>query len=395
MKTLNFRIYKLFPSNLFTIFLLAMFLAVCAVGQGTGDSVFIINQTTTNNEAGVIADYLGGEIAEGIQDKFPCVDYSSPEDVKAVLDAARDKELLTGELSQEQLANIAGSIGARYIVLVSVIVLPNGQTVVTARLLDTKTGRTITNESETAANAEAAFANAESLANKLMQAFSKIFKNKCEPHWTGTITYTQRIQTASKTEKAGATSQSSETRSKNSSGAVNIVLQPMTLGFSGRSSAQARITQNYSYIEKQSSQQTTEIGCREPGRNTYKIKITTDFNKTTTENGSGAQVETVFIRFYDDGRYSIYTMSSKPIKTTVRVETNGNEVKGCSTVPFSTARENEDAKNLVFIDLQGQVDPKNPDLLTGKKVEGDLETGQKTWEWKLRLVRPDRKKAVK
>jgi hypothetical protein len=163
------------------------------------------------------------------------------------------------------------------------------------------------------------------------------------------------------------------------------------LGFSGRSSAEARVTQNYSYIEEQRSQQTTEIGCREPGRNTYKIKITTDFNKITTENGSGASVQTVFIRFYDDGRYTVYTMTGKPIKTTVKVETNGNQVQGCGTVPFSTVRENEDAKNFVYIDLQGQVDPRNPDVLTGKKVEGDLETGQKTWEWKLRLVTPKRR----
>jgi hypothetical protein len=396
MKNFISKIYAPLQLKLLRAFLLVMLFAVCAFGQGTGgDSVFIINQTTTNNAAGVVADYLAGEIGEGIQNKFPCVDYSSPEDVKAVLDAMRDKQLLTGELSQEQLANLAGAVGARYVVLVTATVLPNGQTVVSARLLDTKTTNRITEESETAANAEAAFDNAESVAKKLMQTFSGIFKNRCEPHWTGSIAQTRLIQTATKTEKADATSQRNETKSKNLSATVNIVLQPMTLGFSGRFSSQARVTQNYRYIDEYGWNHTAEVPCREPGRNTYFKKITTDFKRITTENGGGADVQTVFIRFYDDGRYTIYTTTSKLVKTTVKVETSGNDVTGCRTFPFSTVRENEDAKNFVYINLEGQVDPKNPNLLTGTKVEGDIETGQSTWTWSLRLVNPVQKKGLK
>lgn len=370
----------------YSIFLLLTLSAVTIAAQGTGDSVFIINQTTTNNPAGVVADYLGGEIAEGLQNQFPCVDYSSPEDVKAVLDAARDKQLLTGELSQEQLANIAGAIGARYIVLVSVTVLPNGQTIVTARLLDTKTAKTIANESETAANTEAAFDNAESVAKKLMQNFSNLFKNKCQPHWTGSINYSRLIQ-MSKTETRKT---STDINSKNLSAKANIVLQPMTLGFSGTSATQSRVTQNYRYLEEFSSKQSTEIPCREPGRNTYYKKVTGEFKKVQLENGSGADVVTIFIRFFDDGRYSIYASGIKPIKTTVRNETSNNPAE-CRPVPISTTNENVSSKNFVYINLEGQVDPKKPDILTGKKVEGDLETGQQIWTWNLRLINPNKK----
>ena len=369
------------------VFLLLSLSAAAVLAQGTGDSVFIINQTTTNNSAGVVADYLAGEIGEGLQNQFPCVDYSSPEDVKAVLDAARDKQLLTGELSQEQLANIAGAIGARYVVLVSVTVLPNGQTVVTARLLDTKTARTIANESETAANAEAAFDNAESVAKKLMQRFSDIFKNRCEPHWTGSITQTRLIQ-MSETQNYKT---SSDTKSKNLSATANIVLQPMTLGFSGRSATQARVTQNYRYLEEFISKQAAEIPCREPGRNTYYKKVTGEFKKVQLENGTGANVVTIFIRFFDDGRYTIYASGFKPVKTTIRNETSNNPAD-CRPVPTSTANENEGSKNFVYINLEGQVDPKKPDVLTGKKVEGDLKTEQQTWTWNLRLVNPNKKK---
>lgn len=394
MRNLIIKIYELFQSNLLRAFLPVMIFAVCAFGQGTGDSVFIINQTTTNNEAGVVADYLGGEIGEALQNQYPCVDYSSPEDVKAVLDAARDKQLLTGELSQEQLAAIGGAIGARYVVLVSVTVLPNGQTVVTARLLDTKTGSTIASESETAANAEAAFDNAESVTKKLMQSFSKIFKNRCEPHWTGSINFAHLIQTTAKTEKTGPKSQSTDTKSKNLSATASISLQPMTLGFSGTYSTQARVTQNFRYVDEFSSTQTAEIPCREPGRNTYNKKVSGDFKNIRTETGSGADVVSIFIQIAEDGRYRIYAGGVKPIKTQVKIEKSGTPAD-CRPVPFSNSSENEDLKNFVYVDLKGQVDPKNPDILTGKIVEGDLETGQKTWTWNLRLINPNKKKQKK
>jgi len=387
----NFR--SVFFPKIFAAVALSMFFAVCAFGQISGDSVFIINQTTTNNAAGVVADYVGGEIGEGIQNQFPCVDYSSPEDVKAVLDAMRDKQLLTGELSQEQLAAIGGAIGARYLVLVSVTVLPNGQTIVNARLLDTKTGSAIANESETAENTEAAFENAESVANKILQKLSSIFKNKCEPHWTGNITHTRLIQSSETKNSRSATSQSSETKSKNLSATANISLQPMTLGFSGKSSTQARVTQNYSYFEEFVTKQSAEIPCREPGRNTYNKKVNGEFKKTQTETGGGADVVTVFIRFFDDGRYAIYASGFKPIKTTVKNETNNNPAE-CRPNPTSFTNEIEGSKNFVYINLEGQIDPKNPDVLIGKKVEGDIETGQQTWTWSLRLINPNKKKQI-
>ena len=396
MRNLIIKIYGLFRSNLWRAFLPVMLFAVCAFGQGTGDSVFIVNQTTTNNAAGVVADYLAGEIGEGIQDKFPCVDYSSPEDVKAVLDAARDRELLTGELSQEQLANIAGSIGARYVVLVTVTVLPNGQTIVNARLLDTKTTATLADEQETAASAEAAFNNAESVANKLLQKLSGIFKNRCEPHWTGTITYTKLIRSSAKTENPegagtrGRTVTVSETKRKNLSETVDIMLQPMTLGFSGKYSSQARVTQNYRYLEEYAESQAGEIPCREPGRNTYYKKVAGDTKITQTVDGSDTYVVTVFVRFSDDGSYVIQA-TGKTIKVTGKIEKSGNEA-GCRPTPFSSTRETARDEGFYYIDLKGQVDPKNPDVLTGKKVEGDIETGQSTWTWSLRLVKPKTRK---
>jgi hypothetical protein len=168
------------------------------------------------------------------------------------------------------------------------------------------------------------------------------------------------------------------------------MLQPMTLGFSGKFSTQARVTQIYRYLEEYSENQAGEIPCREPGRNTFYKKVTGDTKITQTDNGSETYVVTVFIRFNDDGSYVIQA-TGKTIKVTGKIERTGNEA-GCRPLQFSSTRETSRDDGFYYIDLKGQVDPKNPNLLTGKKVEGDLETGQKTWTWSLRLVQPKKKK---
>jgi hypothetical protein len=396
MRNLICKIHKLFERKLAGACLLAAIFTVSAFAQaGAGDSVVIVNTTPAGGEAAEVAHWAETKIGAGLLDKFRCVDFASTGDLAAIVGLARLKELLGGgEPSPEQWQNLAGAVGARYIVVVNVTVLPNGQTIVSAKLLDGKTATVIADERETAASAEDALQNAESVAQKLMQTFSKIFKNKCEAHWTGSINYTYVIQMSMKTEKSAPKSQTSETKSKNLSATANIVLQPMTLGFSGKSATQARVTQNYSFIDVFGWTQTAEIPCREPGRNTYYKKVSGDFKNTRTETGSGADVVSVFTTFFDDGRYIIYASGFKPIKTTVKTEVSSNP-PDCRPNPTSKVSENEDSKNFVFIDLKGQVDPKNPNVLTGKKVEGDLETGQKTWEWSLRLVTPSPKKALK
>lgn len=378
-------------------------LAVAVTAQGTGDSVVIIDTTPAGGPAGQVAHWTETKIGAGLLDKFPCVDFASTEDIAAILGHERMKELLGGEeTGEEQWKNLAGAVGARYIVAVSVTVLPNGQTIVSAKVIDAKTATTIANEMETAANAEAALDNAESVAKKLMQAFSSIFKNRCEAHWTGSINYTHLIQT-SKTENrpgfnygGGHTLQYSETKSENLSLTANIMLQPMTLGFNGKYSTQARVTQDYRYLYEFTENVSGEMPCREPGRNTYFKKVTGGLKKSRTENGADTDVVAVVIMFYGAGneKYAIKAKPIKTIKTTGRVEERGRLV-GCTPTPFSTVREIEDSKGVGFIDLEGTIDPKNPDVLTGKTVEGDLETGLKTWEWKLRLVRPNQKKALK
>ena len=390
MRNLIFKIYALTRLTILKALLLVTLFTVAAFAQGTGDSVVIINTTAAEGPAREVAHWVESKINAGLLNQFPCVDFASTEDIATILGHERMKELLGGEeTSEEQWKNLAGAMGARYMVVVSVTILPNGQTIVSVKLLDTKTATTIADEMETGADAESALQNAESVAGKLMQTFGNIFKNKCETHWTGTINYTHLIQT-SKTENHQT---SSETTSKNLSATANIVLQPMTLGFSSKYSTQARVTQNYDYLDEYSWKQTTEIPCREPGRNTYYKKVSGDYKNTRTEKGTSTQIVSVFITIFEDGRYVISIGKLKPLITKVRLEKSGTP-PACRPAPISTINENEGLKEFVYIDIKGQVDPKNPNFLTGTKIVGDLEGGQSTWTWNLRLVNPPKKKGA-
>lgn len=401
MRNLILKIYAPFQLKLLRAFLPTIFLAVCALGQGTG-SVFVITQTRTNNDAGVVADYLAGEISEGIQDNFPCVDYSSPEDVKAVLDAARDRQLLTGdELTQEQLAEIGGAIGARYVVLVSATVLPNGQTIVTAKLLDTKTSTTIANESETAANAEAAFDNVDSVTKKIMQSFSKIFKNKCEPHWTGTISFTWKKE-KKMNETKGVSGRSPEidyTQTTSGSSreviAIEASLQPMTQGFEG-TKTMARVVHRMTEREDYGWKWTGMTRCRAPGQNPRLRQANASFSRFKEENGEKTAVLPVFVIIMSStGQYEI-TVHYPAFTAKWHSETKDSPVGNCQepepTVMIFDGEETFDGN---FKRVNGQIDPKNPDILTGEKITGDLESGQTTIKWNLRLVNPNKKKGLK
>lgn len=79
------------------------------------------------------------------------------------------------------------------------------------------------------------------------------------------------------------------------------------------------------------------------------------------------------------------------IITTEKYERSGN-IMQCSPIPLSSIREGEGKQGVGYIELEGEVDPKKPDFLAGKKVVGDLENGMETWTWNLHFVNPKPKK---
>lgn len=396
MKSSIVKIYALIRFALPVSVLLLAIGAAAAAAQTKNESVFAFNTAPPNTEDRAAADYAINQFLIGLMEQYPCVDTLKDSEAAALVGLERWKDLLGAarddQAREERLREIAGAIGARYPVAFKATTLPNGQMIISAVVFDGRTGQMIANRLEQSGGGKDPLQTAEAVAKSILQDLSAALKGRCDVHWTGNIAYTRLIRMSTQTEKSGAgrSMQTSETKTINLTATVNIVLQPMTLGSSGKSGSQARVAQNYRFVEEFIEKYTTEIPCREPGRNTYYKKVSGDTTITKTGNGSETYVVNVSIRLDADGKYTVQA-AGRTIKVKGTVVRKGTEA-GCQPMSFSSTAETENPQGFYNIDLKGQVDPNNPSVLSGKTIKGDLETGQETWTWSLRLVDPNRKK---
>ena len=382
---------KLQHATLFFLFH-ALFTIFAAAQSGNSVMIYSYGQKGTDSEA--VAHMVANEIGKGLF-KYPCIDQMDDQTLAALLGWERMRDLLGKDLDEEMLKNLGGAVGAQYIVSVKSTTLPNGTTYTSVHVIDGKTGKLIAARDMPPTDANNAPKAADALVKQIMQDFDNLFKGRCDPHWTGSISYQHLIKT-SKTENregfsggAGYKAQISRTQSEDMEETAYILLQPMTLGSSG-DSTKARVTQNYRYRQERITSEKGKVPCREPGRNTFLKDVTGDEKETRDKNGGSTEIISVTVSVRQDGRYRIKIYRIESMKTKEKLERSGN-LMGCKPIPFSSRSETEGLAGVGYIDLEGQVDPKHPDVLTGKLVEGDLEKGQKTWTWNLRLVNPNKK----
>ena len=113
------------------------------------------------------------------------------------------------------------------------------------------------------------------------------------------------------------------------------------------------------------------------------------------ELGQNTQILPVYI--YVEKSSGNYKISVKfPGVVTKRTEESSGVKTGCEPKSFSEIIDGDgNTIEAGSFEVEGQVDPKNPDVLSGKKVSGELSYGQFTWTWNLRLVKPNQKKGLK
>lgn len=379
--------------KLYKAILLLMLFAGVALGQGKGNSVIIFNNAEPKSQARVVADYLVGQIGKGLLNQYSCVDWIDDESMRALVGWERWRQLLGGEPNDEMLQNLAGAVGARYIVVVTATTLPNGQTTVSAKILDSQTGRMLANRMEAGESAEASLDNAQSVAQKIMQDLGSVFKNQCDVHWKGTISYTHLKQVSQTETWVGSSSGTlipnvkiTQSTSEKLEETSDLLLQALTLGSSG-DTTMSRVAQKYIHHWERIRSESGTTPCREPGRNPYRKEVSGEEKEVKDESGQSTETVSVVISIAPTGNYQIKVYKIEPMLTKGQFQRSGN-IMGCKPNPFSSFAETQGSAGVGYINLQGQVDPKNPDILMGKKVEGNLENGQKTWTWNLRLVKP-------
>lgn len=116
--------------------------------------------------------HLEGEIRKQFQDELPCASAYSVEDIYAVLNHEREKQLL-GVGDENAVADMAGAMGASYLITLNAVIL--GQDVyLSVRLLDVKKAKALIMLDDKGPNNEGAFEVAGKLANKFFEEVCKL-----------------------------------------------------------------------------------------------------------------------------------------------------------------------------------------------------------------------------
>jgi hypothetical protein len=392
------------PQLCLTLFLAALF-AGAAFAQGMGPSVMIYTYGKQGTDAEAMSHVISQQIGSEMLDKFPCIDQYDDNSIAALLGWERARQVLGQEPNAELMQSVAGAVGARYVVSVSATTLPNGQTYATVTVMDGQTGQSIAKEDTPPANADDAVDAADALAKKVVQDLANLFKDKCEPHWTGTVTYSFKYQKSDKKTTEGVPGAMERDVIVNTSSsdsmedAVEAFLQPMSQGTEGSkimSQVVHRYTRHYELTETRSG----KVLCRPKNGNSYLSTSSGNSSELVDERGQNRKVLPVYIYVEKSGRYEI--SAQYPALTTARSEQRSGNNSGCgSSKPYSESNsgtgsaESDSYTQAGSFKARGQVDPQNPDVLSGKQVTGDLENGQYTLEWNLRRVNPNQKKALK
>jgi len=377
------------------LFVLLIVGASPALSQVGGSSVMIYNQAKPGSEDNSVGSALEQALIKGLEDKYPCVDWMSDQTLADAIQKLREQELKTGELDEKALAELGKSVGATYIIIVRVITMPNGQTMVSARVIDGKGASMVADQMEQATGNDAAYKAAQSVAQKLLQDLAGKFRGECDAHWTGTITYSQK--TERERDETGL-DKSHYTLSEKYDQTVEVTLQPMakggkvnffTNGF--ESMTMSRVSRKHNNHYESNLIEVGSEACRQRGANPYRKQYKSTSRKIVDERGEKTETLPVSITVYTDtGRYRVKVAT--PELFIKKTETNDQLRDFCVPQTDHEDKPSERTELSSYFDFDGQVDPKNPNVLTGKHVVGELNTRQGMITWNLRLMQPKKKK---
>jgi hypothetical protein len=358
----------------------------------------IYNNTKPGTENNAIGNAFEQAFIKDLEDKYPCVDWMNEQVLSDAIQKLRERESATGELDEKALAELGNSVNASYIVIVRVFVLGNGQTVVSARVIDGRGAAMVADQMANSTGGDAAYNAARSVAQKLLQDLAGPFRGQCEARWTGTITYTQKtLKETNQTTNYTKTDKAEAKTVENYEHRVDVALQPMAQGSKTYFFTNGHETMTMSRVSRKLSDhheanlvETGTVLCRPRGANSYRKPSTNRDNKVIREDGENTKTLPVEIKVYTDtGRFVVKVAT--PDLFLKRIEVHEGVRDDCEPKPFSETKSSERTDSASFFDFEGQIDPKNPNVLVGKGVTGTLETRQYTTTWNLRLVQPRKK----
>ena len=158
----------------------------------------------------------------------------------------------------------------------------------------------------------------------------------------------------------------------------------------------ARVTHRYEQHDEYISKWSGSVLCRAPGQNSRWRKADGEHSKFKDERGEKTAVMPVSVYIRSDTGKFVINVHYPDLTAKWHSETKDAPAGGCQNPdPTIIIFDGEENFKGNYKELSGQIDPKNPTTLSGKEIKGDIETGQETWTWNLRLVTPNQKKALK
>lgn len=378
-------------------------LAGSAWAQG---SIVIYPKATGGKDAQLVADYLENKVMSGLFDQYPCFDVATTDSLKATLDAAHQRELLTGELDDSFWKDVAGTFDAQYIIILSATTMGNGQIYVSASAVDTKTASPVAKNDEPPASGDKALDAAEALAKSFVQALSSL-KAQCEPHWTGSVIYTYQETRKATTTQTFTTQKGKDTGHTETMDAwdtnevVEALLMPIKMGSKDTNLPGAKIIHNYVHRDSHTMKKSDYVVCRAPGQNPVVRGWQGEHGDSYFEQGKDQFSGTVSVVVdHGQGTYEI-SFSARDLPTTFSREDHGNEPGLCGEK--QTGAGNMDvsgggigSKPGRTVSVTDNLASSDPTTLRGRerRENGDGENEIKTVEitsWELHLVKPKSK----
>jgi hypothetical protein len=159
----------------------------------------------------------------------------------------------------------------------------------------------------------------------------------------------------------------------------------------------AQVTRGFEYHHISNTETRMQVRCRPRGANSYLRWTTERRNEKMDETGKVKGVRAVNIYIFENGKYQIRLDKQLDIDTKWTLENFEQRPGGCEDpAPMNATSTGE---NSVFAsgykrageDIEGQVDPKNPDILAGTLTTGNADIGIQTITWNLRRVKPKKR----
>ncbi|MBI4890544.1 MAG: hypothetical protein HY821_07955 [Acidobacteria bacterium] len=141
----------------------------------------------TKGEAATAANTLGQMLAGSFDRRFPCGSSATQDEIAALLDYQRKLDLLGQEVTPETLANIAGSLGARYVV--SVTVTQTGSTFnISTFAMDSTTAKVVHRGTAAVKADGSAFAALQAFADSFVNGMAAGVPRCAGKDWAGVVT---------------------------------------------------------------------------------------------------------------------------------------------------------------------------------------------------------------